>query len=193
MKINNTPYTIYLLIFLFLFIGCKEKKVVPTIQILSNTDVEEGTGTQPLNWFQSKVAPYKLDWTTEESFSPTRSLKISTTQSEPVNISFWGQSISSNLPLGKDLLLSVRIKTKNLVGQGVSIALRADNTLTNPTPDGFTIVTTQTMINGTQDWTEYSVTMSSLRQDAVSIRIFLIYLTGTTGEVYFDEITLKHN
>lgn len=190
-----TRHFTYFLVLFFLIVSCKEKKVVPSIQILGNTDVEEGTGTatQPINWFESKVAPYQLEWTSEESFSPTRSLKISTTQSEPVNFSFWVQTINTNLPFGKDLALSVRIKTKNLVGQGVSIALRADNASSNSTPDGFTIVTTQTMINGTQDWTEYSVTMSSLRQDAVSIRIFLIYLTGTKGEVYFDEITLKHN
>jgi hypothetical protein len=188
-------YFTYLLMVLLLVTGCKEKEVVPSIQILNNSDVEEGAATQPINWFESKVAPYQLEWTSEESFSPTRSLKISTTQSEPVNFSFWGQTINTNLPFGKDLVLSVRIKTKNLVGQGVSIALKADNTLANPTAEGSTFVTSQQsmMINGTQDWTEYSIAMPSLRRDAKVVFIFLVYLPNTTGEAYFDEITLKHN
>jgi hypothetical protein len=184
---------------LFLVLSCgKKDEVIPT-QVLLNTDIESG-GSNPDNWYvnQGSTSTYTGTWSDEEASSKTHSLKISATALQSSDFAYWVQTYSqttlgTKLPFGKDLTLSLKIKGKNLSGQGLSIAIRADNAI-NPTKDGSSFVTTQggIQINGTFDWKTYTVKMSSLRSDALYVYVFLVYLPNTTGSAYFDDVTLTY-
>ena len=77
-------------------------------------------------------------------------------------------------------------------GEGVAIAIRTDDTVT---PKGYAeaFVTTQgtAQISGSMGWREYSVTLNQVPLTAESITVYLIYLPGTTGTVYLDDISLS--
>jgi len=86
----------------------------------------------------------------------------------------------------------VKIKS-NLTGDGVSVAIRGDNT-TQPTGTGEQFVTTQgtSTISDTFDWTDYSIKLSNVDASTKSLTVYLNYLPNTTGEVYFDDISLAY-
>jgi hypothetical protein len=199
MKIYQLFSNSMLLLIVFMLLSCgKKDEVVPT-QVLLNTDIESG-GTAPDYWFNNPGTSgvYVAKWTDEEASSKNHSLKISAATMQTPDFAYWVQTYSqttlgTKLPVGKDLTLTVKIKGKDLTGQGLSIAIRADNAL-SPTNTGSSFVTTQggIQINGTFDWKSYTVKMSSLRNDALYVYVFLVYLPGTTGTAYFDDVTLAY-
>lgn len=78
-------------------------------------------------------------------------------------------------------------------GSGLFLAIRGDDT--NPAsgdPEQF--VTTQgiTTISGTFDWTDYSLMLSSVDASNKILNVFLFYSPNTTGEAFFDDITLSY-
>lgn len=183
-----------ILVLIFVLVSCHKDKLNP-MQILINTDVETGS-LQPNSWIAvgATGTTYKAEWTKEEASSQSHSLKISAANSDSINFAYWYQRYSGEMPFNKDLILSVKIKAKNLSGAGVSVAMRADSS-TPSAKAGTTFVTTQghTPISGTFDWTTYNIKMSALRTDAQYLYVFLVYLPNTTGTVYFDDVTLVHN
>ena len=178
-----------LLFFVVLFIGCKDDD--EGIQILTNPDVETGD-VLPNGWYLSSgQGKYAVIWTDDESYSPSKSLKISTPVSDPADFAFWGQSITENIPLGEDIVLRVKIKA-DLIGDGVAIAIRTDDTAPSDY-QGEQFATTQgNTISGTFDWKEYSVKLEEVHKDTKTVTVYLIYLSNTSGEVYFDDIMLTY-
>lgn len=75
----------------------------------------------------------------------------------------------------------------------MSITIRGDeSTFLNQRAEQF--VTTQEVlpISGTFDWTEYSVELDNIDDSTDVLRIYLIFFQNTTGEVYFDDISLTY-
>jgi hypothetical protein len=188
------------LVLVVALLSCGKKDIIVPTQVLLNTDIESG-GTKPDYWFVNPgtSGAYTGTWTDEESSSKAHSLKISANATQTTDFAYWVQTYSqttvgATLPFGKDLTLSLKIKGKDLVGQGLSIAIRADNALTPTSSAGSTFVTTQgnVQINGTFDWKTYTVKMSNLRSDALYVYVFLVYLPNTTGTAYFDDVTLTY-
>jgi len=183
--------SILLMLTLFTFFGCK-KEEVQTGQLIINGNVELGTETSDNWWHSTDQENFNVIWTDQVSFSPVKSLEISNQVTDPIKSAFWGQSISSNLPYGKAITLKVKIKG-NLKGSGLFLAIRGDDT--NPAsgdPEQF--VTTQgiTTISGTFDWTDYSLMLSSVDASTKILNVFLFYSPNTTGEAFFDDITLSY-
>lgn len=170
------------------FTQCQEEDE-PPVNLLLNSDIEAGTN-QPSNWLlpiNNDQQLYELTWSDEEAFSPQRALKIATqTENEPEDFSYWVQAVRQNIPFGRNITLRAMIKG-NLTGQGVSIVIRTDDE-----DSQLQFVTTQgsTSITGDFDWTEYSISLESVDSETNTILIFLVYTSGTTGEVYFDDVTL---
>ena len=105
--------------------GCRKDEIQPT-QMVTGGDLEAGTSL-PIGWYYDNGQnSYNVAWTEEEAASPKRSLKISTTVASITNFAFWGLTIYTNIPVGKDVTLKVKIKSK-LSGTGVSIAIRGDD------------------------------------------------------------------
>ena len=47
-------------------------------------------------------------------------------------------------------------------------------------------------ITGTFDWKEQSIKMTKVGENIKSLTVYLVYLPNTTGEVYFDDISLTY-
>ena len=187
----NLLFLMFLAPGIVLFNGCSEDEAQPG-QLLTNNDVEAGSG-RPNNWWNhTGEDKYNVDWADQESFSGSRSLAISTQTADSADFAFWAQTISTNLPRGRDVTLNVKIKS-NLIGEGVSIAIRGDDAV-QPTGRAEQFATTQdtSPISGSFDWAEYSVRLANVDASTQSLTVYLIYLESTTGEVYFDDISLTY-
>lgn len=196
MKNIKCQSQIYLLLIVAISIlnSCKKDNVQPdqTGQLAINGSVEKGSA-RPEGWtFDNGQNKYEVVWTNQESFSPTRSLKISTKVADASSFSFWAQTISDSLPTGKSVTLKVKIKS-NLTGQGSAIALRGDNALDlSGSAEQFATTAGSISITGVFDWKEYKVKLDKVEATTFSLSVFLLYLPNTTGEVYFDDIELVY-
>jgi hypothetical protein len=165
--------------------GCKDDPE-PAKQLLVNTDMEAGA-TSPNDWWDMEQTGYTTEWTTEEANSGSRSLKISAIELEATNFAFWTQSYVGAIPVGEDVVLSVKVKCKNISGEGVSIVIRGD------TANGqgqFISTEGRTPITGDFDWTTFDLRLDEIQGDIKSIIVFLVFLPNTVGTVYFDDATL---
>lgn len=181
--------TLTLCALFLIFMGCKDDPE-PVMQLLVNTNMETGD-TSPNSWWDLEPMVYNTEWTTEEANSRTRSLKISATQSDATNFAFWAQSYLGAIPVGKDVVLSIKVKCKNVSGQGISIAIRGDN---SETPNGIAeqFSTTQGISNitGEFDWTTYQVRLNKIQSDIKSLTVYFVFLPNTIGTAYFDDASL---
>lgn len=189
--------TAALLIFMTIPFGsCKKDEVKPNEVKLSdlilNGNAETGS-TIPNNWWNSTgQGKYNVTWTDEESFSPTKSLKISTQKTESSTFAHWAQTFNGNIPTGTSITLKVKIKG-NLKGTGVSIAIRGDDaTSVNGFAKQFATTQGTSPISGIFDWTDYSIKLNTIDPSIQSLTIYLIYLPDTTGNVYFDNVSLTY-
>ena len=187
----NPLFLTFLALGVILFNACSKDEVQPS-QLISNSSVETGITSPTSWWYSSGEDKYNVTWTDQESFSGSKSLKISTQIADPTNFAFWAQTISANIPTGMDVTLNVKIKS-NLIGEGISIVIRGDNTV-QPTGTAEQFVTTQgtSPISGTFDWTDYSVKLGNVDASTQSLTVYLVYLQNTTGEVYFDDVSLAY-
>ncbi|MEK6478102.1 hypothetical protein WJR50_11225 [Catalinimonas sp. 4WD22] len=178
-----------------LFISCQEDEDEAWPQLLLNSDIEEGTNW-PAEWVINEVEGEALEfiWTEEEALSGSKSLQIYKDNDENAEEEvwgFWAQVYEGDIPHGKDVELSAMIKGNEIEGQGVAIVMRADREGLSPEDGQFVTTQGNTDIKGTFDWTNYSIVLNDLEPDVHTIFIFLLYTGGTTGEVYFDDVTLS--
>jgi len=177
------------LLIAFAIQSCKKDEVQP-VQLVSGGDLETGSSRPNGWWSNTGQDNYDLNWSEEESFSPKKSLKISTQTSNATSFAFWALTINTNIPIGKDVTLKVKVKSK-LVGKGISLLIRGDDTVT---PAGYTEQASaeELFVTGTHDWQEQSVKMTKVGENIKSLTIYLIYSSNTTGEVYFDDVSLTY-
>lgn len=172
--------------------GCKKDKTYTIYgPLIENGYVESGSFT-PDSWYHPPdQEDFNFGWTDRESFSPSKSLSISTSVSHPSNFVYWAQTISVNIPHGETVRLFVKIKC-NLTGEGAAIAIRGDDTV-SPSGSGERFATSQDwlQIRGTSDWREWPMALYDIENTIQSITVYLLYLPNTTGEVYFDNIELN--
>lgn len=177
--------------------GCKPDEPQP-VDIIVNGNMESG-GSSPTGWTPllsyPSISPdeFQLEWTSKASSSPDKALRISTAVAVSADFAYWAQQKCNDIPRRKTLRLKAKIKG-NLTGPGVSIALRCDDT-SQSNGNGLQFVTTQqnTAITGTFDWTEYSVEIGKVERAVNCIWVFLIYNQNTTGEVFFDDVSLTYH
>jgi hypothetical protein len=187
----NSLFLTSLIFSIFLFGSCKKEDVQPG-QLISNSNVEVGSATPNNWWFFNGDGKYNVIWTDTESFSPSKSLKISTQTTESTEFAFWAQTINTDLPTGKSVTLRVKVKG-NMTGTGISLVIRGDDT-SSPSGAAEQFMTTQgtSPISGTFDWTDYNIMLDKVDASTQSLTVYLVYLPDTTGEVYFDDIILTH-
>jgi len=198
MKLSRMKSKIFLLIagifvallIIFMLQGCHRDDVQP-MQMVTGGDLEAGTSL-PIGWYYDNGQNnYSVAWTEDEAASPKRSLKIST-QTSSTNFAFWGLSMNTNIPVGKDVTLRVKIKG-NLIGSGVSLAVRGDDT-DRPQGSAEQFKSTQgnISITGNVDWREYNVKLEKVGANIKSLTVYLVYLQNTTGDAYFDDVSLTY-
>jgi len=171
------------------FISCKDDPE-PAIQLLVNTDMEAGAAS-PNRWWDLAQTVYTTEWTTEEASSGTRSLKMSASQSDATNFAFWAQTYVGAIPVGKDVVLAVKVKCKNVTGEGISIAIRGDKASPlNGYAAQFSTTQDKISITGDFDWTTYQVRLNEIQSDIKSLTIYFVFLDNTVGDAYFDDASL---
>lgn len=195
---NNLKKLLFILV-VITTLSCKKNNntAVAPSELTNNGDIENGFK----NWFfgfddfhPKNPNNYTFGFTEEFAASPKNSLKINCNKvTNDTAFCFFSQTIpTTNIRVGAKLTLKVKIKTLNVVGQGISIAIRGDKI---GTKQSVFFKTTQgiTTITGNQDFKEYSVSLESYTGDANQIFIFLVFLSKTTGSVYFDDVSLTEN
>ena len=182
-----------------LFGACKKEEAQPQVQLVQNGNVEQ----KIQNWFFNYDAAnlknpngFDFGFTAEAASSPQYSLKINcnTVKSESA-FCFYGQTLATpTIATGAKVTLNASIKTVNLKGKGVSIALRGDKLVNGQnTQVFFTTTQGKASITGTDEFKTYSVTLDSYPGNVDTLIIFLVYLPETTGAVYFDDVSLAVN
>lgn len=192
----KTYYWISLLIIVLLYSSCKKEDAQPEVTLVMNGNFEQklqnwAIGDNPSD--QNNNSVYDMGYTDEAASSPKYSIKISCNEIKNDSaFSYFVQSNIStrNIAVGAKLTLKAKIKTVNLEGNGVSIAIRGDN---KGSLVFFTTSEGKTPILGTKDFTEYSMVLNSYPVGIDNLMIFLVYLPETTGTAFFDDVTLVTN
>tara|TARA_R110002012_G_scaffold114079_1_gene260346 strand:+ start:163927 stop:164160 length:234 start_codon:yes stop_codon:yes gene_type:complete len=77
-----------------------------------------------------------------------------------------------------------------LSGEGVAVVLRGDDASGNM--EQFVTTESTEDITGVFDWTEYSIKLDKVDASTKSLLVFLVFSSDTSGEVYFDDISLTY-
>lgn len=188
--------------------GKKEPYVYKGVELLKNGDLEEeDPGTNfPKGWDKGGQAgldenkkwikasdeqlaqiKYIVD---EEAGNNYIKIKTDITADEN-NFIYAYQAYEDNMPSGKQLKLTARVKTEGLTGEGAAIAISCIGAGTDGAASQFATTQGKIQITGTQDWTTYTVELTErVRSDIKIIVVYLLYLPETTGTVYFDDVSL---
>jgi hypothetical protein len=120
------------------------------------------------------------------------SLSILSSQSSTASVfSYWTITVAPDgIVPGSQLTLKVKVKTDNLSGDGVFVALRAD---AGTTQVAFKTTQDAVEIKGTQDFVEYSVAIPTFPDKVTDIRIYFILSGNSIGTAYFDDVSLVNN
>lgn len=175
--------------------SCKKNESEPETALVKNGNVEQKF--EGWNFFDTSISggssAYAMGFTDEAASSPRYSLKINCNEARSdTAFSYFGQhNISTaGIPIGAKITLKAKVKTVDIKGEGISIALRGDKARKIVF---FETTENKAKITGTKDFTEYTATLNSYPGDIDDLMIFLVYLPGTTGQVYFDDISLTIN
>jgi len=162
------------------------------IQLIMNSNIEEGQ-YQPAYWSfstnpRSTNLTYSSDWSTNESHSPSHSLKIGldSWQEDPAAYAYWYQFIYPypDRFAGQKMKLELYFKLDGVSGGGIEIllsALKDVETVTSVRKGPFF---------GTSNWQSVTASIESIPSGIETIIVYLIFGSSTSGTVYFDDITL---
>ena len=183
----------------FLF-SCSHEVPAP-VQLIVNGDVESGI-TSPAHWFAVTTTAYASDWLSAGGFANGHGLHLSATTAATGDPGSWVQFLQVAELTGKQLTLSAKIKTTAISGTGITMGMLADNEGTyrlttqnitsfpSSTAAQFTIMPAGTITAGTADWKSYSVVLPNIQKNVDFITVYLTMSSGTTGDVYFDDVSL---
>lgn len=162
-------------------------------QLLENGDVELGT-TLPDRWRTggSSAQDFALEWADGVASSGIRSLSMRPAVGPTDAFGFWAQTIEVSNPVGMTFELSVDVRLENVQGDGISLAIRGDNSaLSKCCAEAFATTEGRVSISGTQDWTRHVVKLNSLPAGVDRITVYFVYLRSSSGTAYFDDATLS--
>ena len=169
---------------LLLVSACSDDDDHTTTQIV-NDDLEGSIAWQFVNVAPASHAGVVVN---SVSASSSHSLSITSSEAKSDGFSFWRLvKTPSDIHVGAPLELTVKVRVTNVTGNGVYVALRGDdasNMVFFETTQG-----SQT-INGTADFTTYTVKLDSYPEGVTQIYIFLIMHASSTGSANFDDISL---
>lgn len=184
--------------------GCKKNE--PQVQSIDNVVTDGDFESSPYqDWTSSPYRAattnpnnYSVVYSTEAASSPSHSIKVSlTASSNDSTFHIFQQvinTIARSIPTGAKLTLKVKIKTVNLQGNGVSLVVGGNQGADGKyAPTFYSSTEGKTLIVGTNDFKEYSLTVDALPANTTSLYVALFYLPKTTGTVYYDDVSLSVN
>ena len=187
-----------------LFNSCKKDDAQP--QTIANVLTGGDFETSPYSTWSSAVnknsttqpTSYTVDYSTEAASSPTHSIKVSC-QAAPTDSTYhlFQQTLytaSTPIPTGAKLTLKAKIKTVNMQGEGISIAMGGNKGVNdNYASAFFTESRGKVAISGTNEFKEYTLTFDSFPANTYSFYVLFFFLPNTTGTAYYDDVTLSVN
>jgi len=174
----------------FLF-ACSKTEVKPPVQLFTNTNVDAGTNTPTGWWLNGNGTTAVFIWSNQVAFSGTHALEIACASAITAP-AYWGQSVTQNIPFGRNLTLTVRVKG-NLSGDGAAVAIACLNATSTTQAQQFSTSQGSSSMSGNFDWTSYTAKLAGVHNDISEIRVYLMMLPGGSGQVYFDDISLTAN
>lgn len=161
----------------------------PSVQLLLNGDMEDTSV-----WWRggNSTSRFVYGRSNTEASSGARSLSLSDIAGSTGFFSFWAQTLPVGNVAGMTLELSVEIKTSDVRGEGIALAIRGDDqSLRNADAEAWATTRDSILIQGTQEWTRYSVQLSDLEATIDRVTVYLMFLPNTSGIVYFDDAVLS--
>ncbi len=128
---------------------------------------------------------YVAEWTQEDAFDGSGSLKISSTDREGTIYAFWNLRLY-DLPVGKTFSIRVKAKSKEISGEGWTVTMvtrSSDETLTEFAGIG--------LQRSTDDWEEYTLSFSDPIPEGIDhMDFYFLLMERTSGVIYFDKLEL---
>ena len=189
--LKQLSYILVLLSLSFFLIDCSNSNEPETVKnLLANSDMESGRYGFAIEWVKStQPTNYLMVWDTTTYVSPNHSLKIYSDDSNSP-AAYWIQSVDANVPIGKNLTLTVMLKIDNIEGSGVNIGAAGWD------ENGHTVSYSSNNINeritGTHDWQEYKLEVAPFTNEVTSFGVVLRLNDHSTGTVYFDDVKLEY-
>ena len=192
---KNYRNTFILIFTIFVIYGCKKDSSPQITSLLKNGNIETGFDGWSFGHGYGLVSNpngYDFGYTSEAATSPKNSLKINCNSVKNDSaFCYYSQSFpAEKITVGKKITLKVKIKTVNITGNGISLAIRGDK---DKKQSFFFSTETTKVIKGNSDFTEYTLTTDAYKGDASTIYIFLVFENKTTGYVYFDDVEVTAN
>lgn len=192
-----------LLIASLLLNSCKKDPEPQTLtNVLTNGDMEMSPYQ---NWGSylgknSTTSPnkYVIEYSTEAASSPLHSLKVSCDAiKNDTTYQYMQQLLNTTnvpIPAGAKLTLKAKIKTVNIQGNGISLAMGGNQGASGQYASTFyTSTEGKQSITGTNDFKEYTLTFDAFPANTTSLYVLLFYLPKTTGTAYYDDVSLTVN
>jgi transglutaminase-like putative cysteine protease len=156
------------------------------VNLLQNSDFEEGIGYVPSHWFFGTYASAQnMSWDKSVSYQGQASVSVVNHDRYNKRPISWRQNIM-DFPVNRELILSGYVKTEKVSSDSVvAISIRAEDAAGGlvacaNTYDAYQIV-------GTHDWTEVKAGVAiPLEAEEIEVAAFL----SGTGHVWFDDIQL---
>jgi hypothetical protein len=137
----------------------------------------------------SGVASHTGSITDQIFSSPNKSLMINSSANSS-GFSYWYYSFApSDIEEGAEFVAKVKIKASGLTGKGAYFAMRA-NINEKEYPIFFYTTQSNSMISGSTDFVEYSLTANYFPNKVDQLYIFLLLDGNNQGQVYFDDVAL---
>ncbi len=190
-------YRLLTVLFLLSFYSCTSVSENPvSTQLLKNTDLSHSPDNV-LPWVAINTPDYELGISNEFYRSGSQSIFITNSDSTNLKTGTWTQTYAGSIPKSsKRLSLRAFVKGENIrltrPESNIYISIRVFPIVDGEGQIRSRFVTSQTffLVAGTFDWQPLEITLPQIPEDAESIRVYLNMGPGTTGKVYFDDITL---
>ncbi|GAB4027442.1 hypothetical protein [Spirosoma koreense] len=198
---------------LILVSACKKQETQP--QSIANAVINGDFEATPYQDWRSdinrnslaKPNSYTVDYTTEAASSPTHSIKVSCNAAYNDSTyhlfqqDFYMANSSApagakviSVPAGAKLTMKAKIKTVNMKGEGISIAIGGSYGADRNYASAFFAESRgKVSITGTNDFKEYTISFDSFPANTYNVYVLLFFLPGTTGTAYYDDVSLAVN
>lgn len=165
-------------------------------QLLRNSDISLSPDTVS-PWVPITADGFTVGVSQEIFLLGNRSLFIENQDSLNANSALWRQTYNGPMPSeGRRLTLRAHLKGENIELKRpnsnvyISIRMFPVEDREGTTINRFFSSQNRIRVQGTFDWQPLAITIPSVPRDIEYIMVYLVMGPGTTGKVYFDDITL---
>lgn len=172
------------LIALFGLLGCSDDELAEYMEP-EGLIIGYSFESLPEEFGISRGANYDVEWTQEDSYDGSGSLKISSPNRSGTTFAFWNLRLY-DLPVGKTISIRIRVKTQNLSGEGFTITMGTRSSNQNITE--FVGLDTDGVTDG---WEEFTLSLNNPIPEGIDhMDFYLLLLQETSGTVYFDKFEI---